>query len=222
MQISKTALFGGALMAAGIAQTAAAQNFVFADSSVYYTASFSESVVRGVTDAGTGSQTISNDTSPGANLSQSYSYGGITGNVVQTNNQLRVDTTWDGTVGYTYFGNLVGYGGGFMISHFQVDQDAQIRLTWDFSGTDLFGTIILFDEDNVVDLIFDGAPLNAETGDITFDVFAGTNYRAVMAASAPYIFDANDTSFIQMDLIPAPGPAALAALGGLAALRRRR
>ena len=224
MKVSKTALFGGAIMAAGIAQTAAAQTMTLQDSGTYAGSTFYSfsRVSSFIAYGGSGAtNTISNYTSPGADLDQNLNYNGLDVNAVNNNTVLRIDSTWDGTGGfYTFGGYYAGYGGAFLQQFFTVDSDATLRITWDVTDTDSFGDNIFVIEDGVAIENFD--PGTAGSGTLDIAATAGVEYGINFDIEGPFFFTPGTTSFIQLEVIPAPGTAALAGLAGLAAVRRRR
>ena len=221
MQISKTALFGGALMAAGISSTAnvaSAQSMLLQDSGAYGTSTFySFSRVRAYGAFGLGNYSnISNYATPGADLTQSISAYGTTANAISNSQLLRVDGTWDGTstpLGY-------GYGGGFLQQFWTMSDDAVLRITWDVTDTDSFGDIIFFIDNGANTINID--PGTDGTGSIDIAVTTGVEYGINIGMDEVFLLSAGVTSFIQLEVIPAPGAAALASLAGLAAVRRRR
>ena len=223
MNASKTALFGGALMAAGISGTAGAQSFTTNDSGSYNLGptAYSESTVFAYSYQYAGSayflNTISNQTSPGVNLSQSLDAYGTATNVQVGSNILRVDSTWDGTQGYL---GSYGYGGSSLLQFFSVASEGTLRFTWDVTDTDSFEDAIeLWDGG---DLLVDIDPGDLGVGTLEIDIDAGVNYAVILDIEQVFTFTPGVTSFIQVELIPAPGPAAVAGLAGLAMVRRRR
>ncbi|MEM9167672.1 MAG: PEP-CTERM sorting domain-containing protein [Planctomycetota bacterium] len=220
MHTYQKALFGGALMSAGM--VANAQTFNFLDTDV--TGSFnSYSYLVDVNDGGYG-YTNSILVAPAA-LSQSRS-GDTDLNIVQSSNLLRVDGTWSGNPANPY-----GYAGASLQQFFTTSADAVLRVSWDVSGTDAYaGAFIIEDASGSVLFQFDGLGGDPLAGTVDVPVSAGTTYAAILQLgtpgfftqlTSPFLFN-TDTQFIQAALIPAPASLALLGLGGLAATRRRR
>jgi len=220
--MNSKALFGGALLAAGM--TANAQTFSFLDSGSYggtafgsfaqvyagyYTAS---PYSYGFTDYNAAYSAYGDD----LNISTFSAAGGTTTSTTRNSTTLRFESTWDGVT------NDGGFFGGTFQQFFTVDQDATLQLSWDMSNTDFFGPPGFF-------TIFSGGALISDldvtaanpTGTFDIALTAGTEYGIVLVGGSPFSFDGG-TKFLQAELLPAPGTAALMGLGGLAATRRRR
>jgi len=225
MSVTKTCLFGGALMAAGM--TANAQQFVINDFDVTGAyPSFAQSRASG-------------DINPYGDVAYAYTGGGLdtystaydpgfgTGTFSTTvnSNLMRADGQWagDGTTGY-------GYGISRIQAFFQVSQDADLIVSWDFSNTDNYATAVVLEEVGGATLVdvqgLAGAPA---IGTQTVSLQAGVDYafigglfgNAGFGSFGPFIFDSN-VKFVQAELVPAPGAMGLLGFAGLAATRRRR
>jgi len=214
MNLSKT-LFGGALACAGL--TANAQQFIYSatDTSGAYS-SFAYSYAYG------GTTDISYDSGNLNTASGAYSayFGGLDTSTSQTATSMNVQGTWDGTGIAAY-----GYGGNLLQQFFTVSQDAQLLISWDFSGTDLFAQALVLEDPGLGSIFtLDGLAGDPAAGSTTIDVVAGQQYGLVMGLNAgffPFYFD-TATQFINVQLVPAPGAVALFGGAGLLAARRRR
>ena len=213
MKTSTKALFGGALMAAGL--TANAQTFTYfaGDTSGAYQA-FAYSQANG------GALDLTYDVGNFNTTSTGYSayFGTTTVSTSQTATSFGASGSWagDGILGY-------GYGASLNQVFFTVTSDTQLLVEWNFADTDLFvsGFILTDPGFGVVFDVFDTGLLS---GTALVDVFAGTRYGANAAMAAgfgPYFFSTEE-QFINISIVPAPGAAALLGAAGLVATRRRR
>jgi hypothetical protein len=221
MKMYQKALFGGALMAAGM--TANAQSFLIADDGQLNDAygvpqtypSFAYSL-----NSDTGNYDIAY-AAGGAIADTSLSDAGLDLSTSVSSNELRVDGEWDGNTAY----GSRGFGTAVIQAFFQVDQAAPLELEWDTSSTDGFvSSFILTAPDGSVLLDFDGF-VDPATGLESVNLSPGVDYTAILSFSNgfPAFFTVpNEPSFISATLIPSPGAAGLLGLAGLAAVRRRR
>jgi len=213
MNLNK-ALFGGALMAAGM--TANAQTFIYnATDTTGEFSSFAYSLAAGgYLDESNASGAL-NTSSTG----YSYEIGTTTVSTSQTANSMRVDGQWDGG-GYLPF--LGGYGESVMQQFFQVSANADLIIEWDYSGTNGFPARAFVLQDPTLDVLFEvgGLAGGPTSGSVTISLTAGTDYAVVMWMGNTFFETENQ--FISMTLVPAPGAIAVLGLGGLVATRRRR
>jgi|GEM_PF-1546764 len=217
---TKTSLFGGALMAAGL--SAQAQTFIYADTDTSGTySSFAYSAAYG------GYVDVAYRPAALDTLSYGYSayFGGTTMSTSQTAGEMRSEAQWDGygLLGY-------GYGTNVMQQYFQVSADATLLIEWDVSGTDGYTGLGVF-EDVSGSTVFAWSPLAGDslTGSALVAVQAGVDYGLVFGMQdifssgfGPYIYTSTDTQFISVTVVPTPGAAGVLGLGGLLAARRRR
>lgn len=213
MNLNK-ALFGGALMAAGM--TANAQTFIYnaTDTTGTYQSFAYSDAYGGTVDISYASGAL-NTSSTGTSI-----LGTTTVSTSQTANSMRVDGQWDGTGPYGY-----GYGGSFIQQFFQVSANADLVIEWDFSGTDNYAFALVL-EDPSFGLVFelDGLGGDPSSGSTTISLTAGTDYAVnfgLVDGFLPFFFS-TENQFISMTLVPAPGAIAVLGLGGLVATRRRR
>lgn len=216
MKTSTKALFGGALMAAGM--TAHAQQFVYAATSsdgAYSSFAYSVAYAYG-SDVAYGPAALNT-------YATSYTYltGTTTTWTTQTNTSMGAYGSWDGG-GYLGY----GYGGNQIQQFFEVSEDADLLIEWDVSGTDGYAqSVVLTYADGSALYSWDGFS-GAASGSATISLSAGTEYAIVFGLNAgffPFFFD-TDTQYITATLVPVPAPATAGLLGlaGLAATRRRR
>lgn len=215
----KAALFGGALMAAGM--SANAQSFIYLDSGLGGAyPSFAQSVAYG----GFGDVAYAPD--PLNTMDSAYNAytGTTTMSTTQTANNMTASGSWDGS-------GVLGYGYG--IAQFQQffmvgSNDLELLIEWDVSGTDAYASSIVLETAGgttvfAFDPLFGGDPL---VGSATVPLQAGVEYAylggLVAGGAGPFIFSSTDTQFVSATLIPAPGAAGLLGIAGLAATRRRR
>ncbi|MEM8756937.1 MAG: PEP-CTERM sorting domain-containing protein [Planctomycetota bacterium] len=225
MQMSK-ALFGGALMTAGVA--ANAQSFNFLDTSVdgYYP---SFAYIVDTRDA-YGPGALQAAYAPDSLDLSLTSANGLSLSTSQDSNTLTIAGTWDGTDPYGY-GNA--YGGGLIQQFFTTDVDAILRLSWDVTSTDLFATAAVIEDEFgtvLVSLDILGG-VDPAAGSIDIPLDAGTVYNGQLLMGTPGFFGGltfpffevpGQEAFLTFELIPAPSSLALLGMGGLAAARRRR
>ena len=214
MRMNK-ALFGGALMAAGM--TAQAQNFIYsANDTTNTNRSFAYSAAfGGGFDISYASGALNTYTS-----AVTSNYGATFAWTTQSATHMGAYGRWNGG-GSSGF----GYGGNLILQFFQVSQNAQLLIEWDFSGTDNYASAIVL-TDPTSDVVFelDGLGGDPSSGTALVNVSAGTDYGILFGlnnGSLPFFYN-TDTQFITVTLVPAPGAAALLGMGGLLAARRRR
>jgi len=154
-----------------------------------------------------------------------------------TNNLVRVEAAWDGTP--TSLGDQ-GLAGGFTQQFFTVDRPGTLRFSWDLEGTDFANNGILtppgFPQNGSLAALFvydDSTPprdadfvelidTDNPTGVIEADVVPGNIYGMQLEVGFALHFEPGKTSFVQAELIPAPGVGALFGIAGIAVARRRR
>lgn len=214
MSTFKSCLFGGALMAAGIAN---AQEFTYSANSV---SGNEESY------AGSYAPYESYDFASGAELKNTFvsefdsNYGSNTFQTTQDATSMTATGQWagDGSSGQ-------GFGFAYIVQFFQVTEDAQILIEWDFSSTDNFVSADLFlDEGDSFSSIFELDNNGDNVGSALVDVEAGVDYGidfGLIRGFGPFLLD-TELKYINVTLIPAPGAVGLLAVAGLAASRRRR
>ncbi len=208
-----TCLFGGALMAAGIASTAeAAPSFSFQDSGPVYA-----SLAYVQADVGTDTQFAIAYAPTDLNLSVTASDAGgvVDSSTFRDSTTLRTEASWNG-VGSPAFAD------GFFVQNFTVDADGQLLITWDYTALDTPPPdgLTLFDNATSTELFDLATDIGTPSGSTTVDVFAGVSYLIALGAGGD--FSATGVQFIDVELIPAPGAAGVFAIAGLAATRRRR
>ena len=237
MDIKKTALFGGALFAAGLTSTAqAAPEFTwdYSTASVLLIETYTYGGSFNVIDDtfigyGNGSLSISADVNIGG-----YDY-----------TLASAETAWDesGWDAYAYANATYGYArvdggaGGFDLSlhYFSVTENGTADASWDFTNITsvagfAYGTFRIFELDAlgyIVDTLVDTRPFSEPTdalsGSETVSFTAGSSYVLVNGfrtdgfAAAPESASASLTN-----LVPAPSSLALVGLAGIAGVRRRR
>ena len=220
MSFTKSCLFGGALLTAGM--TANAQQFIIntTDSTGAYP-TFAQSAAEG-DPAPYGDYVYAPSPLNTSSTAYTAANGTSTFSTSETSNTLRAEASWDGT-------GSAGYGYGFnnIQAFFQVSQDADLVLSWDVSGTDGFVSAFVIEDVSGATLL-DVDPLGGDalSGSETVSLTAGTDYAFIGGMTnsgfGPFITTANETQFIQAQLVPAPGAMGLLGVAGLAATRRRR
>ena len=214
MQTTSKALFGGALLAAGV--SANAQTFMFEDTGAYNGNPFTSFSYVYASD-GFGFNQNATATAPD-DLNLSVTAYGTTATVSRTPNSFGVSAIWDGTP--TSLGNY-GFGAAVIQQFFEVTEPLEVVVTWDLRDTDFFGNVIFLIDNgaNTIDVSIDAA---TPTGSLSFDVLPGVDYGLQLDLGLPFLFAADQTAFINAELIPTPGAAGVLGLAGLAAVRRRR
>ncbi len=156
----KTALFGGALLAAGM--SANAEEFTFVDASGAYVSN-AQSCAYGASPycmAATAPAALDTSRAPG---STAY-LGGVTTSATQAADSVRVDAMWDGAGGFGY-----GFGGSRLQQVFTVDSAAGLEIAWEALGTIPTGALTTgaFFSAFLMDLTAGGPPLFTLDGDET-------------------------------------------------------
>lgn len=236
MDIKKTALFGGALFAAGLTSTAqAAPEFTWD----YSTASTSiiESISTGaynfITDSFTGYG------NGGISVSYTFNYGGYDYLIASA------ETSWDenGLEAYAYASPSYGYArvdgapGGFQLAlhYFSVTENGTADFSFDFTNITsvagfAYGTARLFEVDALgalLDTLVDTRPFSEPTdplsGTETVSLNAGSRYLVVHGFRTDGFAAAPESASVSLgNLVPAPSSLALVGLAGIAGVRRRR
>lgn len=216
MNIAKTCLFGGTLVSAGLVSAANAQAFNFLNSDSAY--GFAESAA--IVVAYSGDDFAYKDTAvPAPNIDLSVSVdgsgGALTATTTRSNTSITSETTWDGNgpAGEAYAIAL-------LTQVFSVSEDAQIIFSWDFAP--------LANEAQFLALSLRGLtfgnllsiPNDAVSGSAVVDVFAGEEY--IFIGDLAGFTNTAGRSFVNAQLVPTPGAAAIIGFAGLAASRRRR
>lgn len=215
MSTIKTGLFGGALVAAGL--TANAQNFVY---SAYDSTGTTQSYAVSYAPYETYDYAFGPDSKNTYVSSFDSSYGRNTFATTQDATSMSATGQWagDGSNGY-------GFGLSYILQYFQVSQDAQLFIEWDFTNTDNFVSGELFLDPSGTNIwTLDGLGGDPATGSATIGVQAGVNYGIAFGLAdgfGPFLFDTNQ-KFVTVTLVPAPGAASILGLCGLAIARRRR
>ncbi len=233
----KTALFGGALFAAGITNAAhAAPEFTWDYSSMgvllieTYTLGGAFNVITDdFSGYGNGSIGISADVNIGG-----YDY-----------TLASAEAAWDesGWSGYAYanatygYARVDGYGPGFQLGlhYFTVTQSGTADLTWDFSnvntaGNYAYGTVRVYDLTNGAFLpgadirpFGAGAGIDPFAGSVSVNLAAGNDYLLIHGFRTDGFAAAPESMSASLgNLVPTPASAALLGLAGLAGVRRRR
>ena len=220
MKIGTKALFGGALMAAGM--TANAQTFVYNATDVTGAyPSFAASVAAGgaYDVAYTGVDGFLNT----SNSAYNAAYGTTSMSTSQDADSFRAQGSWDGTGTAGY-----GYGIARFQQFFTVTEDAIVTITWDTTDTDGFWSALVA-QDDINGTVAASLGGSADAGSFSF--FADNDLNYVFLGGlfnngfGPFITaDARSPAFIEVTIseVPAPGAAALLGLAGVAGLRRRR
>lgn len=225
MKVTKLCLFGGTLVSAGVAmQAAAAPTFEFIDGGYlngysYVSSSF---VAAGYVTydpfleyAFDGYLVEVQAAGDDLNATYTSDFGGSSATTIRTDSLLRVEQTWDGS-------NYWGYAGAIIQQFFTVAEDTVLEFTWDFSGTDFWpNTAFILTEVSTGELEYTYVDEDNPAGRVTVDLEAGVEYALVVDGGTPFVKN-TELQWMQARLIPAPGTAGLLALGGLAAVRRRR
>lgn len=192
MNLNK-ALFGGALMAAGM--TAEAQTFIY--SATDTTGDYQSSAISYAYGGGYSSSTDSgalNTSSTGS----SYGYGTTTVSTNQTANSMRIEGEWAGDGAY---GN--GYGWGFLRQYFQVSADADLLIEWNIGGTGLSSIAMVFEDPALNNLFELDGLAGKSSGSTTISLTAGSDYAVRFGWGGPFL-NSTETQFIRVTLVEAP------------------
>lgn len=197
---TKRSLFGGALLSAGLtAGIANAQNFSFQNT-------LAES---GAIEYATSTSDFDYFSGAGPFSIASSAYGNSDGFVGYGYGRIYGSSTAIDAFGQASNGGGYGYA---VFSYFQVDQNVNAQVSWDFSGFD--GTLTIYDVTGGFATIFnDGGNI---TGLTSLPLVAGNQYALQGYALA---FDGTSNWHVA---IPTPGAAGLLGIAGLVAGRRRR
>lgn len=99
--------------------------------------------------------------------------------------------------------------------------NTDVRVDWDFgaSGGSDIQILVLNDERDVIGTVFDHAAVDGAAGSLVFSLDADTNYllRVDVDTLVP-----GESIFGSFTAIPAPGAAVVAGIAGITAVRRRR
>jgi len=228
---AKAALFGGALMAAGMTAQTQAQNFIYLDSGVggaYPSYAVSNAFLASGYIAY--APVPLNTTSSG--------YNPLTGTTTMATtwdaNGFGTTANWDGTGA-----NGFGYGYTLIQQFFMVDAPGQLLIEWDYTGTDGHAASIVLETDNVPGrglaghapetTLFSNAGQDGDpfAGSVLINVEPGVEYAYLGGfTDIPYgsflSITSTDTQFINVSLVPTPGAAGVVGLACLACVRRRR
>jgi len=156
---------------------------------------------------------------------------------ISSDSLTRIEATWDGTPSAV---GDVGLAGGLALQNFTVNDSYTLRFSWDLAGTDfndntIFPPIPLssrpllrlaaYDQvngeffDTVLETRVD-ATNPAGSADIVVEF--GEIYQLTLFLGNLQHFEPGKTSFVQAELIPAPGVGVLFGIAGIAVARRRR
>jgi hypothetical protein len=233
------ALFGGALLSAGLATTAGGQSLIVAEGGYLPDPNTGEpmefasaaAVAAGSYAPGLGfSFDVQDDAlvPDNLNLSATTLDGSLTTSTTLTDSLVRYETDFDPALLNQF--STEGYASGIVQIFFQVSQDATLELTWDFTGTDFFGNPTLavqFEGSGSVipdaegDSLITVSPTNP-SGIAEVDLVSGTDYLLTLFGGSP-LLGTSDVAFLQAELLPVPEPASLGLLAaaGLGLTRRR-
>lgn len=212
---AKKCLFGGALFAAGLASHAVAQDFNFqVNYGGAYPTSFGYAVAYG--SFGYDYATFDSYDPNAATFDLSAAYGGSQARATLAASFMAASAS----------SASGGYAAGGSYAYVTFDPGEFLRIVWDFSNEDPnfspFSSDILIINWTTVAIEFaidpSGSPTDPTSGDVIFAPTPGHFYAIRLEAWA---FNGGSTS-ARIDVIPAPGALALAGLGGLVAVRRRR
>ncbi|MEO1715936.1 MAG: hypothetical protein AAFR76_02380 [Planctomycetota bacterium] len=227
MKTQTKMLFGGALLSAGMAANASAQQFQLSGTQGAYDDTDTFLSVEGYDYYSVGYFDLQ---SVNGGIGDSLTYA-LPSNYGPEINGYGTASISSARIAATSYADVIDYDG-FISTRASaavtVDRNATLELAWDFTraGFEVGNrqSFIVFDEMNGV-LLFD-APLNS-LGAESIEVFAGVDYVIGMRVSTGVAgvrppFGPFSISFASATLIPSPASAALLGLGGLAAARRRR
>lgn len=207
MQVSAAkCLFGGALVAAGVAASPAVADFEV--------------------DFGGGNIQAFENQSP-----YLFAYEGlfdVPGSISYIATSDWIDLDASAYVNYTGLGFSLGFGAGTMgadgfasvtsYMDVMVDTSTQIELLWDlFSLT--AGKVSVYNSDTNTS-VFSATESDA-AGSMLITLEAGVNYSLKTSAQT-VVFDQASSAFGTIQIVPAPGSIALLGFGGLVATKRRR
>lgn len=208
MQALSTALFGGALLSAGVAN-AAMFEYIELDGDV-----FSLSYARLVDLNGNGG--LSNDTAyfvadPDTQTERTDNGWTVS---AMANTQLITASIAAGAA-------EMGVATALAYGTLNMPADIDVRVDWDFgtSNESELQILVLSNDNEIIGTVFDHAATDGAAGSIVFSLDAGTNYllRTLVDTRTP-----GESIFGSFTAIPAPGAAVIAGIAGIAAVRRRR
>jgi len=203
MKISKTMLFGGVLMCAGIANAGVFQ--FDTDQFGNYSYAFTNAYADGGSYESTGD--TSTDLSPSISVqAQSDSwFGGAV---------INMDTI-SAEAGST--GSQGGFAYSYARAFLMFDADTDVQIDWDFFDDDSRARIQLVNMAGRFTVFERGNDSGSEVFTFEAGRFYDVQLRAELEDSA-----GPAASFVTLGAVPAPGAAVLAGVAGLAAVRRRR
>ena len=209
MQVYKAALFGGALMSAGLSsQAIAGPEFAVVPSySISLFAQAYDTYVSPISDSAFGSSTSFDESLtasiPGTSATASLTSSTMSAYANATDNQ-----------------DVIGSGYAVVTGRISVSADASLELAWDFRAENVtfFPPV---SELAIIDLstgesIFQTTTRSA--GSTSIDVLSGDTYLITLSARAYR----GGISFATATLVPTPGAVSALAIAGLVATRRRR
>ncbi|RMH24513.1 MAG: hypothetical protein D6693_09860 [Planctomycetota bacterium] len=222
MLSSQRALFGGALLAAGLTGQAHGQ-FLYQNQDATGTfQSYAYSYAFGGL----------RDTAYRPSALNTYSYSpGAAGYSASTFTTFQDGRTMGTTATLSPNATSVGYGTSRVQQFFRVAQNQQLTIEWDIRGTDQFVSGFVLETLSGVQLFTlnpAGAGSDPPQGVVTVNLFAGVDYTAFFgfrdqaSGFGPFLTAPGFTNFIQMSVTPTPGAAGLLGMAGLVAFRRRR
>ncbi|MEM1186437.1 MAG: hypothetical protein AAGI53_15720 [Planctomycetota bacterium] len=210
-KMTKT-LFGGALMTAGLATGAAAQQFTQPGNIPPYADDFTAAYVYDFYAFGGAIGGVQINGGFPSSYDVGSAYGSAEASITNTTLDAYAEafTNSDTAYGFSY-GAAYGY--------LSVTADAALNLAWDFTAEGAggpLGVIQIVDWSAGGVLVFETTAFTADVASV--DLFAGTNYGILVRANA----GPGGSAFASAQLVPTPGALSMLGLAGLAAARRRR